>query len=118
MNTINLTNKKFQKKLDEYLKFISIAMDLLSANTEIKVLPKYVIKETIKHLKDIYPDQFKEYKKVFKEILERDYKELYDLLKAIILDSFDICYGLPSKQVGLLTCIRFPGLSSVLNDDI
>ena len=121
MNTINLTNKEFQKKLDEYLKFISIAMDLLSANTEIKVLPKYVIKETVKQLKDIYPEQIKNCNESKKNILKGLYdnwKEMYDLLKAVNFDSIDICYGIPNKQVGLLTSIRFPGLYSALHDDI
>ena len=115
MNTIHLTNKEFQKKLDEYLKYISLAMDLLSANTEIKVSPKYVIKETVKSLKDNYPQYIKYIKDSIKDFFKYP-NEFSDIFKAIILDSIDICYGIPDKKVGLLTCIRFPGLYSTLVD--
>lgn len=53
MDKLNLTNKTYQNKLKEYLGFISVAMDLVSSNTEIKVTPKYIIKETVKKLEEM-----------------------------------------------------------------
>lgn len=41
---------------------------------------------------------------------------LLDLVKGIIWDSIDICSGIPKKQIGLLTCLRFPGLSSIFEE--
>jgi len=107
MNKLDLTSSSFQRRLEDYLKFLSIAMDLISANTEIKATPKYIIKETARLLEKSQSLLIlKAFVKSFDIILKK-----YGV-DGIILDSIDICYGLPQKQVGFLFSIRLPGLAS------
>lgn len=113
MNALNLTNGRFQRKLEDYLRYISIAMDLISANTEIKATPKYVIKETTKSISQEFPKKIKKLKDFVK--IFKDNETFGDIVKGIIYDSIDICYGIPNKQVGFLFCIRLPGLTSEID---
>ena len=106
MNKIDLTSSSFQKRLEDYLKFLSIAMDLISANTEIKATPKYIIKETARSLEYYLPGM----KLMAKPFVDTIYQALN--IEGIILDSIDICYGFPQKQVGFLFSMRLPGLTS------
>jgi hypothetical protein len=106
MNKLDLTNVRFLRKLEDYLKFLSMAMDLISANTEIKATPKYIIKETARILEGAMPE-LKSFVEAFAQISQNH-------TEGIILDSIDICYGLPQKQVGFLFSIRLPGLTSLL----
>ena len=71
-------------------------MDLISANTEIKATPKYVIKETNKSLESKFPGFILYCIDIIKCL-----NEIFDgVIKGVTFDSIDICYGLPKKKVG------------------